>query len=155
MLEATDVEAQLLKRDLQGFGHRQSAYRALVEANFRIGELIAVAAWSELGDCRRFLRSEQVVRHSGLDVSVGASDRHRAPWLPDPAGTADVALGAVRSGDERVTPAQPRPHLLHDDEGPSRRQARRHCGGSQFARCCYHILRNLDRDIVYAMPSTA
>ena len=34
------------------------------------------------------------------------------PWLPDPAGTADVALGAVRSSDERLAPAQPRPRLL-------------------------------------------
>ena len=78
MLEATDVEAQALKRDLQRFGHRQRACRALVEANYGIGGLIAVAVWSELGDCRRFSRSEQVVRHSGLDVSVDASDRHRA-----------------------------------------------------------------------------
>ena len=34
--------------------------------------------WSELGDCQRFSRSEQVVRHSGLDVTVDASDRRRA-----------------------------------------------------------------------------
>jgi Transposase IS116/IS110/IS902 family len=34
--------------------------------------------WSKLGDCRRFGRSEQVVRHSGLDVTVDASDRRRA-----------------------------------------------------------------------------
>ena len=46
MLEATDVEAQLLKRDLQRFGHRQPACRALVEANYGIGGLIAVAVWS-------------------------------------------------------------------------------------------------------------
>ena len=25
----------------------------------------------------------------------------------------------------------------------------------QFARRCYHILRNLDTDVVYAMPSSA
>src|SRR5918995_442397 len=48
------------------------------------------------------------------------------PWLPDPAGTADVAVGAVRSSDERVAPAQPRPRLLHDGQEPARRQARRH-----------------------------
>ena len=78
MLEVSDVEAQTLKRDLQRFGHRQPACRALVEANYGIGGLIAVAVWSELGDCRRFSRSQQVVRHSGLDVSVDSSDRHRA-----------------------------------------------------------------------------
>ena len=34
--------------------------------------------WSELGDCHRFSRSEQVVCHSGLDVTVDASDLRRA-----------------------------------------------------------------------------
>ena len=77
MLEVTDAEAQLLKRDLQRFGHRQPACRTLAEANYGIGGLIAVAVWSELGDCRRFTRSEQVVRHTGLDVTVDSSDRHR------------------------------------------------------------------------------
>src|ERR671910_605855 len=48
------------------------------------------------------------------------------PWLPDPAGATDVALGAVRSSDERIPPAQPGPRLLHDGERPPRRQARRH-----------------------------
>ena len=43
MLEATDVEAQSLKRDLQRFGHRQPACRALVEETYGIGGLIAVA----------------------------------------------------------------------------------------------------------------
>ena len=78
MLEASDAEAQVLKRELQRFGQRQPACRALVEANYGIGGLTAVAVWSELGDCRRFARSEQVVRHTGLDVAVDASDRHRA-----------------------------------------------------------------------------
>jgi Transposase IS116/IS110/IS902 family len=79
MLEATDVEAQSLKRELQRFDYyRRAACRALVETTLGIGGLIVVAVWSELGDCRRFSRSEQVVRHSGLDVSVESSDSHRA-----------------------------------------------------------------------------
>jgi len=72
MLDGSDTQAQPLKRDLQRFGHRQPACRALVDANYGIGGLIAVAVWSELGDCRRFSRSEQVVRHTGLDVTVDA-----------------------------------------------------------------------------------
>ena len=78
MIDATDLEAQPLKRQLQRFGTRQPACRALVDAQYGIGGLIAVAVWSELGDCRRFCRSEQVVRHTGLDVTVDSSDRRRA-----------------------------------------------------------------------------
>ena len=46
MLEATDSEAQALKWELQRFGSRQPACRALVDANYGIGGLIAVAVWS-------------------------------------------------------------------------------------------------------------
>lgn len=78
LIDATDAEAQPLKRDLQRFGQRQPACKALVEAHYGIGGLIAVAVWSELGDCRRFSRSDQAVRHTGLDVTVDSSDRRRA-----------------------------------------------------------------------------
>ena len=75
MIEATDAEALPLRQELQRFGRRQPACRALADAHYGIGGLIAVAVWSELGDCRRFSRSMQVVRHSGLDVTVDSSDR--------------------------------------------------------------------------------
>ena len=57
---------------------RQPARRALVDTHYGISGLLSVAIWSELGDCRRFSRSEQAVRHSGLDVTVDASDLRRA-----------------------------------------------------------------------------
>ena len=37
-----------------------------------------MAIWSELGDCGRFSRSEQAVRHAGLDITVDSPDVHRA-----------------------------------------------------------------------------
>jgi hypothetical protein len=70
--DATDAEAQPLKKDLQRFGARQPACRALIDAQYGIGGLIAVAVWSELGDCQRFSRSEQAVRH-GQDSSGSPS----------------------------------------------------------------------------------
>jgi transposase len=113
VLEATDVEAQSLKRDLQRFGYHQPACRALADATYGIGGLIAVAVWSELGDCRRFSRSEQVVRHSGLDVSVDQSDRHRAHGYltrqgdrPRRFGAAALLIGRRRRRTS-ATPLQP------------------------------------------------
>jgi transposase len=116
MIDATDAEALPLKDLLQRFGVRQPACRALVESHYGIGGLLAVAVWSELGDCRRFSRSQQAVRHSGLDVTVDASDLRRA-------------------------------HGFLSRQGPAISVAR------QFARRCYHILRNLDPDVVYTIPS--
>ena len=153
MLEATDVEAQLLKRDLQRFGHRQPACRALVEANYGIGGLIAVAVWSELGDCRRFSRSEQVVRHTGLDVSVDASDRHRAHGYLTRQGPPTLRWAlfeAAMNASHRRSPDHAYYTTVkdrHDGKLAAIAVAR------QFARRCYHILRNLDPDVVYAMPA--
>jgi transposase len=152
MLEATDVEAQLLKRELQRFGHRQPGCRALVEANYGIGGLIAVAVWSELGDCRRFARSEQVVRHSGLDVSVDASDRHRAHGHLTRQGPPTLRWAlfeAAMNASHRRSPDHAYYATVkdrHDGKLAAISVAR------QLARRCYHILRNLDPDVVYAMP---
>src|SRR5919106_1804216 len=67
MIDATDGEAQPLKKELQRFGARQPACRALADAQYGIGGVIAGPGVSELGDCRRFSRSEQAVRHTGLE----------------------------------------------------------------------------------------
>jgi transposase len=37
-----------------------------------------VAIWAEMGDTRRFSSSDDAVRHSGLDITVYASDTKRA-----------------------------------------------------------------------------
>ena len=89
MIDATDTEALPLKGALTRFAMRQPACRALVDAQYGIGGLLAVAVavavavwcgvvWCELGDCQRFSRSRQAVRHTGLDVTVDASNRRRA-----------------------------------------------------------------------------
>ena len=153
MLEATDVEAQSLKRELQRFGHRQPACRALVEANYGIGGLIAVAVWSELGDCRRFSRSEQVVRHTGLDVKVDSSDRHRAHGYLTRQGPPTLRWAlfeAAMNASHRRSPDHAYYTTVkdrHDGKLAAISVAR------QFARRCYHVLRNLDPDVVYAIPA--
>src|SRR5206468_12837591 len=63
MIDAVEVEAKPIKQELQRFGTRQPACRALVDAQYGIGGLLATAIWTEFGDCRRFTRSMQVVRH--------------------------------------------------------------------------------------------
>ena len=123
--------AEPLQAELTRFGKRQPACRALVAAHYGIGGLTAVAVWSELGDCRRFRRSMQVVRHTGFDVTVDHSDRRRASGLPLSPRPRDPALGALRGG--KISPAaeQPRPRLLRRGQGRPRRQAGHHLDGPQ------------------------
>jgi transposase len=77
VMDATDAVLAPLQDQLKRFARRQPACKALAAAHHGIGPLTAVVVWAELGDCRRFSRSDQVVRHTGLDVTVDASDRHR------------------------------------------------------------------------------
>jgi len=152
MIDATDAEAQPLRKELQRFGARQPACRALANAQYGIGGLIAVAVWSELGDCRRFSRSEQAVRHTGLDVSVDASDRRRAGGFLSRQGPQTLRWALYEA-------AKNSSHLRSPDHDFYAAVKARHDGkiaaisvARKLARRCYHVLRNLDPDVVYAMP---
>jgi transposase len=151
MIEATDGHAQPLKNQLTRFGARQPACRALVAAHYGIGGLIAVAVWSQLGDCRRFTRSVQVVRHTGLDVTVDSSDRRRDSGYLSRQGPETLRWAlyeAAKNSSHRVAPDHAyyaSVKKAHDGKIAAMSIARK------LARRCYHTLRNLDPDIVYAM----
>jgi transposase len=154
MIDAGDAEASPLKAQLQRFGKRQPACQALVEANYGIGAMLAVAIWSELGDCRRFSRSDQAVRHSGLDITVDSSDLRRAGGYLSRQGPATLRWALFEAAHNASRQRSP-DHTYytavkdrHDGKLAAISVAR------QFARRCYHILRNLDPAVVYAMPST-
>jgi Transposase IS116/IS110/IS902 family len=131
MIDAITVESRPLKADRQRFGQRQRGCRALVDSQYGIGGRLAVALWSELGDCQRFGRSEQVVRHSGLDVTVDASDRRRAGGFLSRQGPQTLRWALYGGSEERVASPQPRPRLLQRRQGASQRQAGHHRDGSQ------------------------
>jgi transposase len=153
MIDATDAEAQPLKKQLQRFGARQPACRALADAQYGIGGLIAVAVWSELGDCRRFSRSDQAVRHSGLDVSVDASDRRRAGGFLSRQGPQTLRWALYEA-------AKNASHLRSPDHDFYAAVKTRHDGkiaaisvARKLARRCYHVLREVAPDEVYAIPA--
>ena len=153
MIDATDTEAMPLKRALTRFGERQPACRALVNAQYGIGGLLAVAVWSELGDCQRFSRSRQAVRHTGLDVAVDASNRRRANGYLARQGPQTLRWALYEA-------AKNSSHQRSPDHAYYARVKERHGGkiaaiavARQFTRRCYHILHDLESDIVYAIPT--
>ncbi len=112
-----------------------------------------MAVWSELGDCRRFRRSDQAVRHTGLDVTVDSSDRRRAGGFLSRQGPETLRWALYEA-------AKNSSHLRSPDHAYYTQVKERHDGkiaaisvARQFARRCYHVLRNLDPDVVYAMPA--
>ena len=153
MIDAADGEALPLKYALQRFGTRQPACRALVDAQYGIGGLLAVVLWTELGDCRRFSRSEQVVRHSGLDVTVDSSDRRRAGGHLSRQGPETLRWALYEA-------AKNSSHGRSPDHGYYAKVKKRHDGkiaaisvARQFARRSYHVLRAVDPNEVYAIPA--
>jgi transposase len=153
MIDATDAAALPLRQRLHRFGMRQPACRALIDAHYGIGALTAVAVWSELGDCRRFARSLQVVRHTGLDVTVDASDLRRAGGYLARQGPSTLRWALFEAGMCASRPGSP-------DHAYYTTVKQRHDGklaaisvARQLARRCYHTLRNLDPDVVYAVPA--
>jgi transposase len=153
MVDATDAEAQPLKRELQRFGTRQPACKALVDAQYGIGGLIAVAVWSELGDCRRFSRSEQAVRHTGLDVTVDSSDRRRAGGFLSRQGPQTLRWAlyeAAKNSSHHRSPDHDyyaAVKVRYDGKIAAMSVARK------LARRCYHVLRSVDPELVYAIPA--
>jgi transposase len=153
MIDATDAEALPLKEQLTRFGMRQPACRVLVDSHYGIGGLLAVAIWSEFGDCRRFTRSDQAVRHTGLDVMVDSSDLRRTGGYLTRQGPATLRWALFEAAHNASRSGSP-------DHGYYTTVKDRHDGklaaisvARQFARRCYHLLRNLDPDVVYAVPA--
>jgi transposase len=79
MIEAFDAQLAPLDTKLRAYARRHPGCKALIAAHYGIGPLVAVTILAELGDCRRFSSSRQAVRYAGIDITVYASDRHRAP----------------------------------------------------------------------------
>ena len=78
MIDLLDGELEVLDRRLRAYARRQPGCQALIRELYGVGALLAPMILAELGDCRRFGSSDDVVRHSGLDVTVYSSDRKRA-----------------------------------------------------------------------------
>jgi transposase len=74
------IEEELgpLDQWLGALARHQPGCRALV-GHYGIGAVTAPTILAELGDARRFAGGDQVVRYTGLDITVYASDGKRSP----------------------------------------------------------------------------
>ena len=79
MINALDAQLAPLDKELRAHARRHPGCKALIGAHYGIGSLVAITILAELGDCRRFSSSREAVRYAGIDITVYASDRRRAP----------------------------------------------------------------------------
>ncbi|MGI8557616.1 MAG: IS110 family transposase [Solirubrobacteraceae bacterium] len=78
VIDALDAQLPPIDKQLSSFARRQPGCKALM-SHYGIGALTSVAILAELGDVRRFSSSRQAVRYGGMDITVHASDKRRAP----------------------------------------------------------------------------
>jgi len=141
-IDHLEVELSALRRELVAFGHHQIGCRAL-QGHFGVGALLSVAIWEELGDCRRFSSSSDAVRHSGLDVTVWASDSQRARGHLARQGPEILRWALYEAGmsaAKRTSPDHGYYLQVRDRLGPNRAAL---SVGRKLGRRCYHTLREL------------
>jgi transposase len=150
-VEAMDQRAgQLaaLRAELVGIGNRQPACLALHRGLFGVGPLSAVFFWAEMGDARRFTSSDDAVRHAGLDITVHASDDHRAAGHLARQGPAALRWALYEAAKNASRSASP-DHAYY-------LQARARLGANRatlsvarkLARRVHHILRAAGDDVL-------
>jgi transposase len=78
-IDRLDAEVDPIDQWLGVLARRQPGCRALIAAHYGIGAITAPTILAELGDVRRFGGGDQVVRATGLDITVYSSDGKRSP----------------------------------------------------------------------------
>ena len=142
MMAAIDRELGPLKTQLEQLGRRLPGPRAL-DAVFGIGPLTAVVIWAEIGDCRRFRRSDQVVRLAGLDVTVWSSDGKRSPGHLARQGPAALRWALYEAAMASTRQASPDHDYYETVHGRLTGKRAVLSVARKLARRCYHILREL------------
>ncbi len=138
-------ELDPLRRQLNMLSRCQPGCRALRAACFGIGAVTSVAIWAELGDVRRFASSDNVIRHTGLDITVYSSDTKRSAAHLSRQGP-QLRWALYEAAKCAARPAAP-------DYGYYTAARHRRTAGlatlsvaRKLARRCYHTLRELGEE---------
>ena len=153
-IDELTAEIDPLRTQLVNFARHQRGCQALQARQYGIGWLCAAIIWAEIGDARRFARSDQVVRFAGMDVTVYSSDGKRSPGHLSRQGSPELrwaTFEAAKCAARRGSPDYAYYHQVaaRPDSGkiPTLAVERK------ILRRCYHTLRDLG-DAALAMPVT-
>ncbi len=139
-------ELDPLRRQLEMLCRRQPGCRALRATHFGVGTVTSVAIWAELGDVRRFANSDDVVRHTGLDITVYSSDTRRSAGHLSRQGPQLLRWALYEAAKSAARTTSP------DHGYYAAARHRRNAGlatlsvARKLARRCYHTLRDLGDD---------
>jgi len=141
-------ELDPLRRQLDLLSRRQPGCRALRATQYGVGAVTSVAIWAGLGDVRRFASSDDVIRHTGLDITVCSSDGKRPAGHLARQGPPLLRWALYEAAKCAAKPASP------DHGYCTAARDRRNAGlatlsvARKLARRCYHTLRKASRPAV-------
>jgi transposase len=146
----------VLGKEVRERAQAQPACRALVEAHYGVGPILAFAIWAEMGDPRRFSSSSDAVRYAGIDITVYSSDGKRSRGHLSRQGPPLLRWALHEAaGDIHASRSSSPDHAYYEAVKA------RHQGDAQIAtlsvarklaRRCYHTLRELGPE---AWPAAA
>jgi transposase len=145
-IERLSAELDPLRRQLGMISRRQPGCRALAGTHHGIGPFTAVTVWAELGDVHRFSNSDDVIRHTGLDITVYSADAKRSAGHLSRQGPGLLRWALYEAAKCAARPASP------DYRYYTAFRARRGAGlatwsvARKLARRCYHTLRELGEE---------
>jgi transposase len=145
-IDRLTAELDPLRRQLGMLSRRQPGCAALRATQFGVGAVTSVAIWAELGDVRRFASSDDVIRHTGLDITVHSSDGKRPAGHLSRQGPELLRWALYEAAKCAARPAAP-------DYGYYIAARDRRTAGlatlsvaRKLARRCYHTLRDLGEE---------
>ena len=153
MIDALDIQLDPLDKDLRAYARKQNGCKALSDALYGVGGLTAVTILAELGDARRFSSSRDVVRYSGLDITVHQSDQRRAAGRLSRQGPAALRWALYEAALRACFPNSPdRDYYLQTAERIGGNRARLAVARKLLKRS-YHILKALGDRALEPLPS--
>jgi transposase len=143
MTDAVDARVAPLDRELRAYARRQAGCRALQTAHYGIGALTSVVILAELGVTRRFSSSREAVRYSGMDITVHASDKRRAPGHLSRQGPPALRWALYEAAQAARRPGSP--DRVYYQQAAERLGGNRACLSlaRKLLKRSYHTLREL------------
>ena len=142
VIDAIEVRLAPFDRELCRYARRQPGCKAL-QGHYGIGALTSVTILAELGDVRRFDSSRQVVRYGGMDTTVHASDKRRAPGHLSRQGPPALRWALYQAAQAASRERSPdRDYFLQAAERLGRNRACLALARKLLKRC-YHTLKDL------------
>jgi transposase len=145
IIDSLERQIAPLDKQLRSYARRQVGCKAL-RSHYGIGELTAVTILAELGDCTRFCSSRHAVRYAGMDITVHASDRRRAPGHLSRQGPPALRWALFEAA--QVARRTGSPHRDYYEQTAARLGPNRACLAiaRKLLKRSYHTLRELGEE---------